>query len=749
MSRWLRRLLMLAAFVGMVLGPTAALAAVPSLYFTVGTNGLPVPSPAPFTPVRAIYAETLTWQGKSLGPFSGIKDIYIDNINHDLWVVDTGNNRIVELAPDPGPHGNPRYDKVLNVIGGPGATGPSKLNAPEGIAVGPGGIIYVADTGNDRLVAFAPNGTYLKTLNTQNSLTFRAQSVKFVPKKVAVDNRNSIYVSISGQPYGLAQFDSEGKFLGFFAPNNVGFSVTYQISKLLETQAQRAQKASVLPPEVNNVYVGPDGYIYTTSIDVSSEQIRRLNVVGTDTIPNAGSIKFGLPIGSLPDYVFRQIFQAQQSSGGGGGSTQNLQPKFVSLAVNSNGLITALDTLSDYVFQYGRDGQLLYTFGGLDNGNGVLGLFQDPSAVAAAPNGDVLVSDYLENNITEFQPTTFATLVQQGVTLDDSGHYAQAEAPWAKVLKTDTNYDLAHEELAQGLLAQGQTLGGQPSVYHQELGYFSQAIAQYYLANDKVGFGTAFSWYRHVWMRINFTWVFLSFLGAWLVVWILVRFLGRRLREHPVSFDGAWVRNQFVRMVPMAWRMIKHPAETFFQLKYEGQGTLWQGVALIVIAYVLHLANLAWTDFDFSPLVRGQTNMFFTSMQFVLPLGTWIIANYLVGDLYEGEANLGEVLTGAAYALTPFMVLQLPFALVTHALAPTDGVFALLQLVSKWWTVYLFFTQVRVLHNLEWGQAIKASIVTLVGIGVLWTMFLIVFGLGEQAYQFVHQIIQEIILMRS
>jgi len=740
----------IAAFLGVLGGPLLALAAVPSLYFTVGTNGNPVPSPAPFTPVRAIYTETLSWHGTPLGPLSGVKDIYIDNIHHDLWIVDTGNNRVIELAPNPGPHGNPQYNQVVQVIGGAGATGPYKLNGPEGIAVGPGGIIYVADTGNDRLAAFAPNGTFLKALGTGNSLTFRAQNVKFVPKRVAVDSRNSIYVSISGQAFGLAQFDSEGKFLGFFAPNGVGFSVGYELSKLLETPAQRAQNQTILPPEVNNVYVGPDGYIYTTSIDVTTQQIRRLNVVGANTLPTPSTTKFGLPIGSLPNYVFRNIMAAQQSSGGsGGGGISSLQPKFVSIAADSNGIITALDTLTDYVFQYGREGQLLYTFGGLDNGDGVLGLFQDPSAVAVAPNGDVVVSDYLENNVTEFQPTAFAKLVQQGVVLDDSGHYAQAEAPWKQVLLYDTNYDLAHEELAQGLLAQGQTLGGQPSVYAQQLHYFSKAIAQYYLANDKVGFGTAFSWYRHVWMRINFTWVFLCFLGAWLVLWMLVKFLGRRLRERPIAFDGAWVRNEFVRMVPMSWRLIKHPSETFFQLKYEGQGTMWQGVAIIVIAYVLHVANLAWTNFDFSTLVRGQTNMLFTSMQFILPLGTWIIANYLVGDLYEGEANLAEVVTGSAYALMPFIVLQLPFALITHALAPSDGVFTLLQLVSKWWVVYLFFTQVRVLHNLEWGQAIKASVVTLVGIGVLWTMFLIVFGLGEQAYQFVHQIIQEVILLRS
>jgi hypothetical protein len=199
----------------------------------------------------------------------------------------------------------------------------------------------------------------------------------------------------------------------------------------------------------------------------------------------------------------------------------------------------------------------------------------------------------------------------------------------------------------------------------------------------------------------------------------------------------------------MMWRVVKHPPEAFFELKYEDQGTLAQGVVLVVLAFVVHLLNLAWTDFDFSPLVAGHSNMLYTSTQFLLPLATWILANYFVGDLYDGEANLAEVITGSAYAMVPFIFLQLPFALFTHALAPSDGIFPWLILGEKIWLVYLFFTQVRVLHNLEWGKAIKASIMTLIGIGVLWTMALIVIGLGVQAVTFVHQVIQDLILLRS
>ena len=753
MGTGLRRLMTLLALVCALLGfgSGIAMAAVPTSYFTLGTNLQPVPAPPPYNAIGAIYTELLTWHGHSLGQLNEPAQIYIDNTpQHNLWIVDKDNNRVIELQDSVNSQGVPSFNKVLLVIGGPNAKGNYALNKPEGVAVGPQGIIYIADTGNQRIATFAPNGTFLANLNPQNSATWKSQNVPFQPSSVAVSSRGDLYITIPGQTFGLAHFNSNGKFLGFFAPNQLGFTATlfYDIGQLLTSQAQKNQQAVVTNPEVYSVYYGPDGYLYTTSLSVGSKQIRRLNIVGTDTLNTAANHpQYYIPFPALPYYVQSQIVSNAQNAPAGGFSGS--LPRFIAVGVDKNGIISALDSLTGFVYQYGPDGKMLYTFGGPSSVSGVMGYFQDPTGLAVTPGGYVLVDDAILDNIQIFQPTQFALLAQKGIGLYVNGFYKQAEKPWNQLLKLDANYDLAHDQLALGYLAQGEALGAISTVFHAQLGYFSKAIHQYYLARDKVGFGTAFGWYRHVWMRINFAWVFGLFLLAWLLVYLAVKFGGPYLRNHPLSFQGAWVRGQFARVFPMMWRVVKHPPEAFFELKYEDQGTLAQGVVLVVLAFVVHLLNLAWTDFDFSPLVAGHSNMLYTSTQFLLPLATWILANYFVGDLYDGEANLAEVITGSAYAMVPFIFLQLPFALFTHALAPSDGIFPWLILGEKIWLVYLFFTQVRVLHNLEWGKAIKASIMTLIGIGVLWTMALIVIGLGVQAVTFVHQVIQDLILLRS
>lgn len=79
----------------------------------------------------------------------------------NLWVADSGNNRALRFD-DPFGTGDATADRVLGQAGflsadcnGPTATvGASVLCGPEGVALGPNGEVYVADTGNSRVLGY-------------------------------------------------------------------------------------------------------------------------------------------------------------------------------------------------------------------------------------------------------------------------------------------------------------------------------------------------------------------------------------------------------------------------------------------------------------------------------------------------------------------------------------------------------------------------------------------------------------------
>jgi serine/threonine protein kinase/DNA-binding beta-propeller fold protein YncE/class 3 adenylate cyclase len=84
--------------------------------------------------------------GTQAGQFHNPEGITVDRWDN-IYVSDTGNNRIQQLAPD---------GRVL-AVAGPDAFRAAQLNGPSGIAVDMQGNVYVADTANNRVQKFTPS----------------------------------------------------------------------------------------------------------------------------------------------------------------------------------------------------------------------------------------------------------------------------------------------------------------------------------------------------------------------------------------------------------------------------------------------------------------------------------------------------------------------------------------------------------------------------------------------------------------
>jgi len=133
---------------------------------------------------------------------SGPLDIALAPDRVALYIADTGNNRVRRVAPD----------GTITTVAGNGSAGFSgdggpatqaALNAPSGVAVDPGGNLYIADTANHRVRRVAPDGTITTVAGSDTATAVgdggpAGQARLVSPWGLAADADGNLYIADQG-----------------------------------------------------------------------------------------------------------------------------------------------------------------------------------------------------------------------------------------------------------------------------------------------------------------------------------------------------------------------------------------------------------------------------------------------------------------------------------------------------------------------------------------------------------------------
>ena len=666
----LRRIFAMLLCLVMMAGMTAS-AETPYKTYTVDGYGYVLETQSAYNPLAAI-----TKVGETA--FVSPMDMAIGK-DGNLYIADAGAHVILICSRD--------GEQV-------GSIGEGVFQTPTGVYVTEDGTVYVADKDAKKVFVFDAQGNVTAEYGKPDSPIY-GNSMDFKPTKVVANKTGTMYIICEGNMNGIVQLSpvEGGSFLGYFGTNYTSLSPFQIIQRVILTDAQRAQMLSNIPSTPTNLHIDDTGLIYTVTQGDKETSLKKLNIAGKNLLDS--------------DPYYADLPAAVTT-----GNYNNI------LVADSDG----------YIYEYNEDGELLFMFGGRDDGRQRVGLCNKVEAIAVDEDDRIYLLDSDKKQIHIFEPTEFTNLLHESLYLFSKGQYTQSKEPLSKVLQMNSMFDYANQAMGHAYL--------QEENYEQALKYFR-------LAKSFEGYSDAFWEVRNIWIR-NYLVAAVLAIAA---VIVLIRggksLYRKKYANRPTTQTGEHI---LLGQLRYSLYFMRHPMDGCYGVKKEGKNSWWCANILLGTFILISILEKYCSGFLVKTVREGRYDLI-TDIGKVLVIFIGLTAcNYLVVTIHEGEGFFKDLYCAYAYCLTPYIVIK-PFVILLSNVLTYNEVFLIsfANIIVWTWVVILILLTLKEINNFTVGETAKALAITAFTVLILTLLVCIIYVLFSQVIDFVITVVREVV----
>lgn len=599
-----------------------------------------------------------------------------------IYVADAGNKRIVI--------GN-LEGELLGIIG------EGTLVNPRGLFVTEEGLIYVADRDAKQVFVFNREGQVVDSYGRPDSPLY-GNTQDFLPIEIVVNDAGILYVICESNTNGIVEISPTdgGVFLGYFGTNMTSVSAMDVIYRAILTDAQRAKLVSNLPATPTNLAITEKGLIYTVTRGNQNDTLKLLNIAGTNMIQNDDNTYATTPVAVVAGY-HDNVYVADQQG---------------------------------YIFEYNSEGELLFVFGGPNDGSQRVGLSSMVSGIAIDKEDRIYVLDSDKCQIQVYAPTEFTQLLHQALYLYSKGRYTESKEPLSQVLAMNSMFDYANKAMGRA--------------YFQEENY-EMALKYARLAKDYDGYSDAFWEIRNVWLKHYIVPAILILVGLW-AAWKAVTIVDKKkgILRKPRALLAKFKKLPVIREFCYAGYYMTHPVDGSYGISKEGRAGYLAPTLLLLLFVVEFVVNKYACGFLFKNVMDGRYEILSDVGTIVIAMAAVTGCTYLVCTINDGEGTVKKLYTMFCYSLTPYVLLTPVGFLLSHVLTGNEiFLVTMLSVLIYGWLAVLVFLGIKEVNNFTVGETVKVILLTVFTALILVLLIFILYVLWAQVFEFITAIFGE------
>lgn len=673
---WKKLLLSLTALliISSVVAPLQVQADAPYRTYTVDGYGYVTETQTAYLP-----SKTITKIGDEFlsapTDFTILKDGY-------MYILDSGNKRVVVS------------DMEGNLID---TFAEGVLVNPKGMYVTSDHTCYVADRDARSIFVFDAEGELIQTYGKPDHPLYGSQ-LDFLPLKIVVNQSGTMYVICESNNNGIVQISpvDGGTFLGYFGTNNTSASLWRIIWRAIQTDAQRAKSQSNLPSTPDNMAIDEKGLIYTVTRGEEEDTLKRLNIAGTNMIEAE---------------AYEEV------------------PTAVAVGNHDNVFVASSQ---GYIYEYNNEGELLFVFGGKDDGQQRIGLSTKTEAIQIGTDDKIYVLDSDKAQIQVYEPTEFTNLLHEALQLFAKGRYTESKEPLTEVLKMNNLFDYANMAMARALL--------------QEENY-DEALKYAKLAKDVDGYSDAFWEIRNDWLKENMVPVILVIV-ALVIIRKVLGWLDKKkgILSKPRALVKKIGKKKLVKELNYIWFFMKHPIDGCYGIKRQGKVSVLSANILAVIMIAFFVINKYFCGFLLKTVREGYYDVFSDIGLIVTALVLITGCNYLMCTINDGEGKLKHIYCSFVYSMGPYMMLMPVIFAISHVVTYNETFFIEFAYVFMLvWIAVLIFLSIKEINNYTAKETFKIIGLTLFTILIAVLLAFIIYVLWSQVFDFIKSLCGEVV----
>lgn len=599
-----------------------------------------------------------------------------------MYILDSGNARVV----------------VSDIEGNLIKTfGEGTLVTPRGIFVTDEHITYVADRDAKAIFVFDEDGKLINSYGRPD-VPMYGETQDFLPLKVIVNDAGTMYVICESNTNGVVEISpvDNGTFLGYFGTNSTNSSLINIIWRAVLTDAQRAKMRSNIPSTPDNMAIDDKGIIYTVTRGEGSGTVKRLNIAGVNML-------------EASDY--------------------DTVPAAIAVGNHDNCFVVSQQ---GFIYEYNNEGELLFVFGGKDDGQLRIGLSTKAEAIQIGTDDKIYVLDSDKAQIQIYEPTEFTDYLHEALYLFSKGRYEESKEPLSEVLEMNNLFDYANKAMGKAL-------------YKEE--DYDGALHYSKLSKDLDTYSDAFWEIRNNWLRRNLTAIVLI-----IIAFLILRFVVRKLDEKKKILDkpraviAAFKEKKLVKELGYMFYFIRHPIDGCYGIKWENRVSVLSTNIILALVIIIYVINKYFCGFLFKTVREGSFDVVSDVGMIIVALVLVVGCNYLMCTINDGEGKFKHIYCSFIYSFAPYVIIM-PFVFVlSHIVTYNEEFFVSFGIFCMMvWIAALVVISIREINQYTVGETAKIIFLTLFTILIVCLIAFILYVLWAQVFDFLQSVVREVV----